>query len=83
MCVEFITQVTHKAVFFAFSIFAALHQGLLDVHVVEGHPVVLQRVIKPPQEGGAHWTQRQWWTHTLFHHRGNTLLNLLERILHV
>lgn len=51
---DFITQVTHKAIFFAFSIFAAFHQGLLDVHVVELHLVLLQRLIKPPQEGGTH-----------------------------
>lgn len=52
--VDFNTQVTHKAVFFAFGVFAAPQHGLLDVHVVELHVVVLQRIVEPPQEGDTH-----------------------------
>lgn len=51
---DFITQVTYKAVFFAFSVFAAAQHGLLDVHIAELHVVLPQRVVEPPQEGDTH-----------------------------
>lgn len=51
---DFIRQVTHKAVFFAFRVFAAPQHGLLDVHIIELYIVLLQRVVEPPQEGDTH-----------------------------
>lgn len=45
---------TYKAVLFAFSIFAALHDGLLDVCAVEVHVVFLQGLVKLPEERHTH-----------------------------